>query len=281
MNVVLLCVGAAKAGTSWLYDQLSRHPQCHLRAIKELHYFDAIEGGRLSKERARHEEYQSNMLARLAGKAPTEEQQRRLSDRSDWMDVLERDPNDLSHYLAYLRRGAETGQVVADITPAYATLPQNRLSDMAHMAPDVRVVYLLRDPVERLWSHVRMIAGRRDEAGQVTERRCGNILSRTISGTETQIVVRSDYASALDRLSAAVPSARLLVEAFEDMIAGPGMDRICDFLGISRIQHTTAPVHVGQPLQMTAEQRNAAIAWLAPQYEAAERMLGRRPEGWP
>jgi hypothetical protein len=43
----LFCVGATKAGTGWpvrlLQDQPDCHPDCHARAIKELHYFDALD----------------------------------------------------------------------------------------------------------------------------------------------------------------------------------------------------------------------------------------------
>ena len=40
---LLFCVGAAKSGTTWLYRYLHDHPECHLRSIKELHFFDTID----------------------------------------------------------------------------------------------------------------------------------------------------------------------------------------------------------------------------------------------
>lgn len=282
MTVVFLCVGAAKAGTSWLHAQLARHPECHFRAIKELHYFDAVERGRLDRLKRKHRDIQAEMLERLArsGKRPTDEQARRLTDRADWLDVLEKGEEDVAAYLRYLQSGAGPAKVVGEMTPAYALLPARRLWSMARMAPDVRMLYLLRDPVERLWSHVRMIAARRDNDGCVTERRCANILGRVIAGEETQIVARSDYAGAIRRLVEAVPGGRLLIEVFEEMVEGRGFDRICDFLGVRNIAPSPAPVHEGQPLAMTAEQRYLAADWLAPQYEAAVEALGRMPEAW-
>lgn len=160
MTAIFFCVGAAKAGTSWLHRQLSDHLGCHFCAIKELHYFDAIEVGRLGR-RTEHEQAQ----------------QVALKDR-----------------LAV--RGA----------PARAA--QKRRS--------------------------------------------------------------------ADR--AAVPCARLLVEVFENMIAGPGFERICDFLGISRITAQMAPVHAGRDLSMTPDQGQAAAAYLAPLHDAAARALGQMPE---
>jgi hypothetical protein len=35
-----ICVGAQKAGTQWLYDQLAWHPAFWMPPVKELHYLD-------------------------------------------------------------------------------------------------------------------------------------------------------------------------------------------------------------------------------------------------
>jgi len=281
MTVLFFCVGAAKAGTSWLHRQLADHPECHFRAIKELHYFDAIEAGRLGRQIDHHQAQQLALKDRLAarGVPATEAQERRLTDRAEWLKVLRRGEDEAA-YVDYLTRGATSAQVVGDMTPAYALLPEARLAQMGGLSRDVRILYILRDPVERLWSHVRMIAARRDEAGEVNARRCANILKRVLKGDEDQISMRSDYAGALARLGAAVPGGRLMIEVFEDMIAGPGFERICDFLGISRVAGDLAPVHAGQDLAMTPDQRQAAAAYLAPQYDAAARALGGMPEAW-
>ncbi len=281
MTVVFLCVGAAKAGTSWLFNQLAEHPEVHLRSIKELHYFDALENGRLDRELAKHKQAQGALLARLAGdgRTPTNAQAKRLQDRADWMDVLEFG-GDEAAYLDYIQSGKDDAKVVGDLTPAYALLSRERLARMARMSSDVRMVYLLRDPIERLWSHVRMIAARRDTDGVVSARKTGRILERVFSGTEDQIVMRSDYAGALGRLTAAVPGGKLLVEVFEEMISGVGFERICRFLGITEMTADLKPVHVGQAFDMTREQRDKAAEWLAPQYAAAEQVLGRRPAAW-
>ncbi|MEL7149671.1 MAG: sulfotransferase [Pseudomonadota bacterium] len=282
MSIVLLCVGATKAGTSWIHSQLSRHPECHFRALKELHYFSALERNAVRREIDKHATWQEDLLARVAKSAsgPTPDQARRLKDRAAWLDVLDRSEDSVQDYLNYLRDGAGDAKVVGEMTPAYALLPEERLSTMARMASDVRFLFILRDPVERLWSHVRMIAGRRDPNGEVTEKRCAAILDRTIGGSETEIVKRSDYAGALARLKSAVSPARLLIEVFEEMVSGEGLARICAFLGIKRVAPDPAPVYAGRTLEMTRAQRKLATHWLTPQYAAAEAALGRRPDAW-
>ncbi len=282
MSVVFLCIGAAKAGTDWLHSQLSVHPECHFRTIKELHYFDALEAGRLGNELKKHRGQQEELLARLAKeeRAPEVDQAQRLADRAAWMDVLDKGREDVPAYLEYLRHGAGEEQVVGEMTPAYALLPEARLASMAKMARDVRFLFLMRDPVERLWSHVRMIAARRDPSGKVSQMRCARILSRTIAGEEEPIARRSDYAGTLERLARAVPGIQLMVDVFEEMVRGVGLLRLCEFLGIAPMTGDPALVHAGQPLEMTRDQRRAAARWLEPQYEAAERVLGRMPSAW-
>lgn len=282
MTVVLICVGAAKAGTSWLHRQLTEHPECHFRAIKELHYFNAIDAGRISNELAKHRDIQAEMLDRLAraGRRPNDEQAARLTDRADWLDVLETKREDVRAYLRYLETGAGQAKVVGEMTPAYALLSEGQLGRIARMAPDVRILYLMREPVDRLWSHVRMMAARRDGQGRVTAQRCDRILNRVMNGDEDQIAKRSDYAAALAKLLDAIPAGKLLIEVFEDMIAGDAFARICDFLGVARVKPSPVAVHEGQTLEMTREQRDAAAAWLTPQYDAAARALGELPEAW-
>ncbi|MBK7919375.1 MAG: sulfotransferase [Chloroflexi bacterium] len=40
MKPDFLCIGAQKAGTTWLYQALRQHPQVSMPPIKENHYFD-------------------------------------------------------------------------------------------------------------------------------------------------------------------------------------------------------------------------------------------------
>lgn len=282
MSVVFFCMGATKAGTSWLHRQLQRHPQCHFRSLKELHYFDALERGTLQKEFDRHEAMQRDLLNRLASRdgVPTGEQSRRLQDRRDWLEVLHLKVEDRSAYIDYLQKGAGTARVVGDLTPAYALLPTRRMRAMASMAEDVRALYILRDPVERLWSHVRMIAGRRDPEGVVTRRRADQIFDRVLAGEESQISDRSNYARALRRIGNAFAASHRLFDVFEEMILKNGLGRLWHFLGLSQLPADPAPVHAGQALAMTAAQRQAAANWLAPQYDAAYAALGRKPEAW-
>lgn len=267
--VLMFGLGAAKAGTSWLHRWLSGHDQCHLRGVKELHFFDTLEKGRLADRVAELRAERARLEARGV-------RRQRLRDIDALIGVFETGTE--ADYLAYLRDGAKRAHVVGDITPAYGLLPEGRLRDMAALG-NARFVQILRDPVDRLWSHVRMIAARRAPDGQVAPDHAHRILYRTLRGEEGQITLRSDYMGMLDRLRAAVPARARLVVFFEDLFTTAG-HAICDFLGIRRIPLLAAAVHQGQPLAMTAAQFEDARDWLAPQYHHVERTLGRLPDRW-
>jgi hypothetical protein len=269
---ILFGVGATKAGTSWLWDWLRGHPQAHVRGIKELHWFDALEAGRL--DAAARDLRRQIADAEARGAAPA-----RLADLRAWLAVLER--GDQAGYLDYLTAGAGSARLVADVTPAYALLPEGRLRHMGTLAPDVRFLYILRDPVDRLWSHVRMIARRRAKGAEITPDQCRRILMRTLRGEEPEIAVRSDYAGALARLTAAVAPARLMLQVFEEMFAQGPMDRIAAFLGLApHPAQVAVRVHSGVAMDMPEAARARARDWLAPQYDHAARVLGRMPATW-
>ena len=279
---ILFCVGAAKAGTSWLHGYLAGHPDCHFRVIKELHYFDALDTGKRDRPIDQHRTLRDGFRARLAkSQGDADRLRRQIDDRGDWLRVLERPEEDTGAYLDYLTTGAGQARLVGDVTPAYALLSEDRLRRMAAIAPDVRFVYLLRDPVERLWSHVRMISARRSPEGTVIRRRTDRIFNRTLRGEESEIARRGDYRAAMEKLARAVDPARLKIAFYEELFDGSGVRALCDFLGLSwQAANTSQRVHAGQPLEILPEQRRIARHWLAPQYDYVAGTMGRLPEAW-
>ena len=276
-------IGATKAGTSWLHRYFSAHPECAMPVLKELHYFDGLESGSwkrqiayVDREIARLQEKQSRFSGPFGDKLRT--RQARLGE---WREILEESGKDPQAYLSYLTRGAEDLRLVGDVTPAYALLPVPRLAQMAALAPVTRFVYILRDPVARIWSNIRMMARRQaartDEIAPLAHR----IVNRVLSGAENEITARSDYASALARLDAAVPSASLFLGLYESLFSQETMARLCRFLGLSeQPADFEKRVHDGVPLKLEDEARFALQRLLAPQYACVEARLGALPEAW-
>ena len=289
---VLLGLGATKAGTSWLYQRLAAHPETYFRTIKEHHYFNCARMGAWDRQIANHRGQHKSMFERAARKlgfpaanmAPDAFAQsdimQRLSDRYDWLKILERKAYDPEAYMSYLTAKAGDAKLVGDITPAYALLDEEWLQKALSIAPDVRMIYSVRDPLERLWSHVRMMAERRDPKGVATPDRAHRILMQTIQGRETELVTRADYAGILPRLTSCIPNDRLLILTFDELVKGDGFARVCDFLGLSAFEPDPDPVFPAQKVELREDARALALEWLRPQYDAALAHFGALPDRW-
>ena len=282
---VLFCVGATKAGTSWLYEHLSAHPDCHFRTIKELHYFQLTAPGQFGAALRRLQGEIDGLKARLTGAAAAQRAriERRLADLRDWRRVLQRRETDLDAYRAFLTEGQGDRRLVGDITPAYALLEADRLALLPQVAADTRVVYLMRDPVARLWSHVRMIAQRVAPAGFAAEARAllARIVAGDLAGEGAGIAARGDYAAILPRLARAFDPARLLVLFYEEMLTLPGLARLSEFLGIRPLPaDLDRRVHEGIALRMTEDESRAARVWLRPQYDYVSAKFPSLPKAW-
>lgn len=276
---VLYCVGATKAGTSWLYRHLAQHPDCHLRSIKELHYFDMIETGSQKRFLRRIRERIAALKAALAEGDTRPTVQRQLRDALAWKDVIAA-PEDVPAYMAYLAEGRGAKPVVADITPAYALLPEARLARMQDAAAETRFLYLLRDPVSRLWSQARMLATRRED-GQDFAARARTVLERMLEAIGNGLPDREDYIGAITRLRAAVRPERLMILLQDHMMTAPGLSRLHAFLGIAdRAGDFDRRVHEGTPLALPDDLRSRAQVALRPQYDFVARLFGDLPDSW-
>jgi len=58
----------------------------------------------------------------------------------------------------------DAGRIMGDITPAYAVLPLERIREIHAVNEGLRIIYILRNPIERAWSAALMTA-RRQQTG--------------------------------------------------------------------------------------------------------------------
>jgi hypothetical protein len=283
---LLFGLGATRAGTSWLYRYLAGHPQCHFRTVKELHYFDVVDSGGWEwwlRHLAQRRAVVAGRLARVAPGPGRAEPDRRLSDYDGLIALLGRRCADDAAYLEYIAAGAGPGvRLIGDITPAYGLLPEAALGRMQALAPVTRFVYLLRDPVARLWSNIRQVVPLRGGGGDDTGARARRIFDRVLAGREGEILRRSDYAGTLSRLARALRPENLLVQFHETLFAEPALRGLCGFLGIDfRPAETARRVNEAVAVPLDPTRRAAARRLLAPQYDHVRETFGDAvPASW-
>lgn len=283
-TTLLLGIGAQKAGTTWLHETLARHPDCRMPAVKEVHYFDVmtVEG-----ERSHYD--------RFAGRAiKTAQQMRslrgpalgaaieRLRRHLELLEIYAGAPGDHARYLRFLARGHAGERVIGDITPSYALLSRATFAEMLGLGPDVRFVFVLRDPVDRLWSAIRMAAdtGEGDAAAFAARaaERLRQVAGRRLAGRAH----RSNYIATISELEAAVPADRILYLFYEELFRPESLARLADFLAIGPLAADfEARANSGRPLALAPEDARALYRPLAEVYAFCDRRFGAAlPARW-
>lgn len=276
-------IGAAKAGTTWLYRYLRAHRECHLRGLKELNYFDAIENFMVKFHVERLEGQILELEARLAGMDPKQRAQR-LSDLLDMRDfrrVLLTCYADKNAYFRYIMGGLGQQRLVADITPNYASLSADMLGKMVGVANETRFIYIMRDPVARLWSHARMEASMKRLSGPDLEAGAKAELAKAISDPHNKIAMHSGYAQVLEKMELVIPKDRQLVMFYEDLLTQEGVHSLCKFLGIKPMKaNFDLRANEGRSAWMSDEERAAVRRLMKPQYEAVANRFPVLPKAW-
>lgn len=212
MEKLFLSVGAMKSGTTWLYRQLEQHPCIHFSPEKELHYLAWRAG-------ERHHLRLAYRLSRARAARAREKSQGRRQSASD-----------LWWYLDYLlaprtwrwyerRFGAVSpGIYPADFSNLSALLEESQWRELANRVADLRVTYVLRDPLDRIWSHLKA-----QYASGLDPQRLAGMTRYTADPrlSEHDLLRHSRYADNLQRLFRVLPRERVHVVFYDQIAAEP------------------------------------------------------------
>ncbi len=149
----VLGLGCQKGGTSWLYDYLADSPQYAKGYTKEFHVFNSLD---VESEKPRAER-RFAMAAEQIEKAQRGEPFR--ADRLHWAAMCGNHDMYFDYFAGLLSRRPRF-RATGDLTPAYGMLSAERVAEIRDRFAGRRIravgIFLMRDPVERVWSHARM-----------------------------------------------------------------------------------------------------------------------------
>ena len=208
----LLGVGAQKAGTSWLHDQLNRRSDADFGFLKEYHIFDALE---------------LEHFASFRPNKPTPIQWRTWR-RARFMERPER-------YFDYFASRLKPSQIrlTGDITPSYAGLSApsfKRIKDaFKERGVQMRAVFIMRDPVERFLSQQRMQLRKR---GRLKPEHEIEYLSKASLKLLKRESPRSDYPATLDALRTGLAASEVFIGLYETLFTAADHCALCRCLGI-------------------------------------------------
>ncbi len=170
MPKIVYCIGAQKAGTSWLFYALQQSGAVAFPFGKEAHYWDWLEQGK-----------------------------RPRNDQLYWTQLL----NTATQYSG-------------DFTPGYSILQCQTIQQIYAAQPDIQVVFLMRDPIDRAWSAARMAA----EYARLSESEISDSWLEVITASaESQL--RGDYACIIRNWLEVIPFHQFHLLGFGDIHRHP------------------------------------------------------------
>jgi len=237
LEKLFVCIGAQKAGTTWLYTVLSKDKRFSICPfVKEIHYltflyrksrhlnnwrshyFLKLCQGRENDLRALLSAWLSGSRKNLAKQCPNVKRPAVFSRR---FSLLMNEINDTWYYdLLSLKKG----QLCAmDITPDYAVIGVDGFAHLANLANKVYVLYILRNPVHRAWSG--LLQGKKKAPGGIDKfiSTYGNDVDYLFKQCtqKLDIQLRNDYLTTLENINSAGIKDRVLVRFFDEISDNP------------------------------------------------------------
>lgn len=139
-------------------------------------------------------------------------------------------PHDEAAVARYLARFSGVKACEGEITPAYAMLPDSVIARIRQAAPELRLIYVLRNPVERAWSSALMALGRAEMT--IDEASDQWFLDHFRSAGS---LARGDYADCIARWLRYFPREQLLIARYERILGEPEalLAQCCAHLGVA------------------------------------------------
>lgn len=263
-----ICIGAQKAATSWLYNSFRWVPGIFLPALKELHYFSQVHCEDAAQyapkqRRRRIDQFRAYHLANKKRNAYQEMVLRQL-------DHLDTETVDDDWYRGIFEF-ANPNDICGEICPSYMTMNMRGIRHLFQMNPLVRIIVIVRDPVDRAWSHIRMLAKAEHldvDIDKLAKRRT----------PLTPYLNYTDYASSIPRWQHLTMPDRFKILNYDQVASDPRavFDEVARFIGLPEAQPTddlSKGVFTGSQSEMPDALRKRLLKQLAPQYEYLETLF--------
>lgn len=287
VQTVFFGLGAQKAGSTWLHRYLQSHPDTATPALKETTYWNFVESGRPhSWTRQRADRFGAGngllpTMLRWIGSPFPSLQPKEMVLLARMLD----EPTDSHDRYADLLFTNYSGQAaIGEICPNYALLQAETLAKMNALADDVRFFYVMRDPVSRTLSWLKMGTQRgwiNLENGTSLEVVLETVLNE---GEQSFSLASSRYDKIITCLETAVPRERIHYMFYEALFDQKTVDGLTDFLRIRRHPaRTNSRVLRGRGAedQPKPEQVARLREALSPTYEFVVQRFGHAvPKKW-
>lgn len=241
----ILGVGCQKGATSWLRSNLNRHETCNFGFKKEYHVFDVLYNidNKFKKKK--------NLIFYLGNKLKKGIENNSL--KNEYLHVLFLlDVKNYFNYFNSLFLKNKNLTTTGDITPAYSGLPVEAYKDIKENLEKrdfkVKVIFIMRDPVERIWSHARMRI-KNYNSNRLDNTKFADIMpiinnldSKNLENELVQLLYkdirfinRTNYKNTINNLEKIFNKDDIFYSLYENLFEKETLDRLKDFLGLKNL----------------------------------------------
>ena len=237
-NPNFICIGPEKTGTTWLYTILSQHPQFFLPPVKEIRYFwervflpeqNLIK--RFTDSHWHYFLYQKYLQNRTRFYIRNTKKllclEKDILGRLIWDFKYLFFPHTESWYSSLFKSGLN--KVTGDITPLYYRLPETEIHQISKSFPNLKIIILLRNPIDRSWSKARMnlCRHRNRKFEEVKKEEFYNFFDEEFNWLPS-------YIDLIDSWKKYFPSGNVHVNFYDKLVEEPliFLTDICDFLKV-------------------------------------------------
>jgi len=238
-----LIAGPQRTGSTWFFQHLDSHPEIYLPGGKETYYFSTLQQPDSKHYRfANLESYLTSMQ----------------DSKWRWIRKSSRCLVNCGQFY--------TPRFIGDATASNATLSSSIIREIAALNPDIKVIVVLRPPLERAWSHAKKdILDRFDRGAEEVPEEDFRRFFRATGQME-----RSRYSAILANWRSSLKPGNLLLVEFRRIKEAPRelIDEVLRFLGTERGGEVLPSKHFRSPVNPTREhhQPEQIQRWLIDAY---------------
>jgi hypothetical protein len=265
----LICIGAQKAGTTWLHAMLSQHPGVFRGPMKEVHFFDSLYFPRHKKWAIRNARKSITKRIERHRQKAAKPNQKLIA----WLESLndsERMYTDEWYEQIFSGPGSK-GRVTFEITPAYSMLPLEGITKVKALLGDVPIIYIIRDPLDRILSQIRMKASRKFGDKPISEMEW--------SGLCHDMQERGDYKTYIPRWLSVFPNKNVHFMQFKRISTEPEslMREVEALVGLppNNYKHLRQKRLSSRRFDVPQSVTDSLSKHVEPQYEFLETHFGR------
>jgi Sulfotransferase family len=269
-------VGAEKAASTWIAQYLIDHPQVGGGARRKGYlYFTSLYPTGGPNPRELFPKYVPDALLPFVA---LRRAQVRPPGTNKWLARF----NAWTKPRPYVEvvRADRPCRAFGEMSPLYSVLTAEAYAAMRAAHPRTRFFFVMREPVDRLWSAVRM-GIRKDREKLVRLDEAGLVKWLDTMHDDFFYWGRADYTRTITELEKAVPREDILYLFFEDLFTERSMRRFTDHLGIDYVPFSVQKEHAGVGKLPPAGWSERARGVLDPIYRFVEERFGDEvPASW-